>query len=47
MMIPFAGQTTPKDLEEHWGLNKQQSTFLLNPDYLGYIYGFKIGFRVK
>ncbi|MFC2124876.1 hypothetical protein ACFLU5_08700 [Bacteroidota bacterium] len=47
IMLPFEGQITVKDLEENWGLNKQESTYLLNSDYLGRVYGFKIGFRVK
>jgi hypothetical protein len=44
---PFGGQPLSKDLNEHWGLNKQQSTFLQNDDVQGFVFGFKAGYRLR
>lgn len=46
-MVPFEGQTVTRNLDQHWGLNKEQSTYLLNNDYLPLIFGVKAGFRIK
>ncbi|MEX2233772.1 MAG: hypothetical protein WD824_16525 [Cyclobacteriaceae bacterium] len=47
VIMPFGGQPLAKNLEEHWGLNKQQSTFLLNDDVQGFVFGFKGGYRLR
>ena len=46
-MVPFQGQTVTRNLDQHWGLNKEQSTYLLNNDYLPLIFGVKTGYRIK
>ena len=46
-MVPFQGQTVTRNLDQHWGLNKEQSTYLLNNDYLPLIFGVKAGYRIK
>jgi hypothetical protein len=46
-MVPFQGQTVTRNLDQHWGLNKEQSTYLLNNDYLPLLFGAKAGFRIK
>ncbi|HEY5690045.1 MAG TPA: hypothetical protein VIS49_01195 [Cyclobacteriaceae bacterium] len=46
-IFPGKGQTTLKNLEGNWGLNKQQSTYLLSNGFSDYqIIGFKAGWRI-
>jgi len=48
MLFPAKGQSTLKDLEDHWGLNSQQSTYLLSNGFSDYqILGIKAGFRIR
>ncbi len=46
-MAPTKGQSTLKGLEDHWGLNAQQSTYLLSNGFSDYmITGLKLGIRI-
>lgn len=48
MITPFKGQTSLRGLENHWGLNAQQSTYLLSNGFSDFfISGFKLGVRIK
>lgn len=48
MMAPSKGQSTLKGLEGHWGLNSQQSTYLLSNGFSDFsMTGLKVGVRVK
>lgn len=45
---PSKGQSTLKNLDGHWGLNSQQSTYLLSNGFSDFsIMGFKAGIRIK
>lgn len=45
---PFNGQSTLKGLDGHWGLNSEQSTYLLSNGFSDFsIMGFKAGVRIK
>jgi hypothetical protein len=45
---PVGGQTSLKGLDGHWGLNGQQSTYLLSGGYSNFqIYGIKAGVRIR
>ncbi len=47
-LFPAKGQTTLKNLEGNWGLNNQQSTYLLSNGFSDYqIVGFKLGYRIR
>jgi hypothetical protein len=47
-VIPFKGQSTVKDLQNHWPFNQQQSTYLLSNGYSDFaLFGFKLGVRIK
>lgn len=47
-LFPAKGQSTLKNLEGNWGLNAQQSTYLLSDGFSDYqIIGFKAGWRIK
>jgi hypothetical protein len=47
-ITPPKGQSTLKDLEGHWGLNAQESTYLLSNGLSDYsILGLKLGVRIK
>ncbi len=46
-LFPAKGQSTLKGLEGNWGLNNQQSTYLLSNGFSDYqIIGFKAGWRI-
>jgi hypothetical protein len=46
--VPFKGQSTLRDLDGHWGLNAQQSTYLLSNGFSDFqIIGFKAGVRIR
>lgn len=48
LILPAKGQSTLKNLENNWGLNSQQSTYLLSNGFSDYrITGLKVGFRIK
>jgi hypothetical protein len=48
LVAPSNGQSTLKGLDGHWGLNSQQSTYLLSNGFSDFtIMGFKAGVRVK
>lgn len=48
LVYPAKGQTTLKNLEGNWGLNNQQSTYLLSNGFSDYqIMGFKLGYRIR
>lgn len=48
LVQPSKGQSTLKGLDGHWGLNSQQSTYLLSNGFSDYsIMGFKAGVRIK
>lgn len=45
---PSKGQSTLKGLDGHWGLNSEQSTYLLSNGFSDFsIIGFKAGVRIK
>jgi len=47
-MFQFKGQETISNLADHWGLNAQQSTYLISNGYSDFFLGgFKIGCRIK
>lgn len=47
-IAPSNGQSTLKDLDEHWGLNSQQSTYLLSNGFSDFsMMGIKAGIRIK
>ncbi len=47
-MLPFHGQSSIKNLADHWALNQQQSTYLLSNGYADFmLYGVTIGFRLR
>lgn len=47
-IFPAKGQTTLKNLDGNWGLNSQQSTYLLSNGFSDYqIIGMKAGFRIR
>jgi hypothetical protein len=48
LITPSKGQSTLKGLDGHWGLNSQQSTYLLSNGFSDFsIMGFKAGVRIK
>jgi hypothetical protein len=48
LITPSKGQSTLKGLDGHWGLNSQQSTYLLSNGFSDFsIMGFKGGVRIK
>lgn len=48
LIAPSKGQSTLKGLDGHWGLNSQQSTYLLSNGFSDFsIMGFKAGVRIK
>lgn len=48
LIAPSKGQSTLKGLDGHWGLNSQQSTYLLSNGFADFsIMGFKAGVRIK
>lgn len=48
IIAPSKGQSTLNGLEGHWGLNNQQSTYLLSNGFSGFsMIGLKVGVRVK
>ena len=48
LVEPSKGQSTLKGLDGHWGLNSQQSTYLLSNGFSDFsIMGFKAGVRIK
>lgn len=48
VLSPSKGQTTLKDLQDHWGLNAQYSTYLLSNGFADYImFGLKAGVRIR
>lgn len=48
IIFPFKGQTTIKNLADHWALNQQQSTYLESNGYSNFaVFGFKLGVRIK
>lgn len=47
IIAPFKGQSSIKDLPDHWGLNQQQSTYLIEGGYKDFVVmGFKTGIRI-
>jgi hypothetical protein len=45
---PFHGQNSLKGLERHWGLNAQESTYLLSDGFRDYyVIGLKAGVRIR
>ncbi len=47
-IVTFKGQSTVKNLEDHWPLNRQQSTYLLSNGYSDFtVFGLKLGVRIK
>lgn len=47
LITPSKGQSTLKGLDGHWGLNSQQSTYLLSNGFSDFsIMGFKTGVRI-
>lgn len=48
ILSPSKGQTTLKDLQDHWGLSAQYSTYLLSNGFSDYIvFGLKAGVRIR
>lgn len=48
LIAPSGGQSTLKGLDDHWGLNSQQSTYLLSNGFSDFsIMGFKAGVRIR
>ena len=48
MQLPFSGQSSLKGLDGHWGLNRQQSTYLIADGFADYmIVGLKAGCRIR
>ncbi|MEQ1584872.1 MAG: hypothetical protein ABL895_03270 [Cyclobacteriaceae bacterium] len=48
VIVPFKGQSSIKDLPDHWGLNQQQSTYLIEGGYKDFVVmGLKTGLRIK
>lgn len=48
LVTPSKGQSTLKGLDGHWGLNSQQSTYLLSNGFSDFsIMGFKAGVRIR
>lgn len=48
ILAPFKGQSSIKDLPDHWGLNQQQSTYLIEGGYKDFVVmGLKAGIRIK
>src|SRR5690242_14177184 len=48
LVEPSKGQSTMKGLDGHWGLNSQQSTYLLSNGFSDFsIMGFKAGVRIR
>lgn len=48
IQLPFSGQNSTRGLEDHWGLNRQQSTYMLAGGFTDYmILGLKLGYRVR
>ncbi len=48
IIAPFKGQSSIKDLPDHWGLNQQQSTYLIEGGYKDFfVMGLKTGLRIK
>ena len=48
LVAPSKGQSTLKGLDGHWGLNSQQSTYLLSNGFSDFsMMGFKAGVRIK
>lgn len=48
LITPSKGQSTLKGLDGHWGLNSQQSTYLLSNGFSDFsIMGFKGGVRIR
>ena len=44
----FAGQSSIKDLADHWPFNEQQSTYLISEGYSSLlVLGLKVGVRIK
>lgn len=48
LIEPSKGQSTLKGLDGHWGLNSQQSTYLLSNGFSDFsMIGMKVGLRIK
>jgi hypothetical protein len=44
----FKGQETINNLENHWGLNSQQSTYLISNGYSDFrVFGIKLSYRIR
>jgi hypothetical protein len=47
-MAPFKGQSSIKGLENHWGVNAKESTYLLSNGFSDYwMFGLKVGARIR
>ncbi len=48
IITPYSGQSTLRGLDGHWGLNSQQSTYLLSNGFSDFtVMGIKLGVRIK
>lgn len=48
VIVPFPGQSSIKELPEHWTLNQQQSTYLIEGGYKDFVVmGLKTGLRIR